>query len=398
MQLDVPTLMVAGAFVALMSSALLLFAWYQFRETAAALWWAGADFVLACAIVLMAVGSGIDKPLIFVCGLTLLCASSALTWAGARSFDGNAALPLFLALGTLVWIGAHCLPGVVLNPGASALLNAAITLSYYAAAALNIKRGRGEALRARFPLVVLLTMHALTLLIAVPSTLTMTLLPNQPPPVLSWFGVIHFETIIFAIGTAIFLIIMMKERSEQRLLEASHTDVLTGIANRRGFLLKAERVLERCWRDGAPVAVVVFDLDHFKAINDNFGHATGDRVLKIFAEVCGRMLRPSDVIGRIGGEEFAAILPGSGIEAGYAVAERMRKAVAETGAMIDNSWVNCTVSGGVAAGAAPDNDTHALLRQADAGLYSAKSLGRDRIVCSQPSGQSATTANVIRVA
>ena len=397
MQLDVPTLMIAGAFVALMSAALLLFAWYQLRETAAALWWAGADFVLACAIVLMALGSGVDNPLIFTAGLTLLCASAALTWAGARSFDGDAISPFILGLGASIWIAAHGLPASFLNPATFALLNAGITLSYYAVAALSIKRGKGEALRARFPLVVLLTMHALTLLIAVPATLTMSLKPNQPPPVLSWFGVIHFETLVFAIGTAIFLIIMMKERNERRLLETSHTDVLTGMANRRGFFLGADRILERCYRDDAPVAVVVFDLDRFKAVNDDFGHATGDQVLKIFAEVCGRMLRPSDVVGRIGGEEFAAILPGSGLEAGCAMGERVRKAFADAGATIGDSRINCTVSGGVAASTSLD-DIHALLQQADSGLYRAKSLGRNRIECSPASSRSNATANVIRIA
>jgi diguanylate cyclase (GGDEF)-like protein len=167
----------------------------------------------------------------------------------------------------------------------------------------------------------------------------------------------------------------------------SHTDVLTGLANRRGFFLKAERVLARCRRDGTSIAIVAFDLDRFKAINDAYGHAIGDRVLQLFAEVCERMLRPGDLIGRLGGEEFVAIMPGSGIEAGFAMAERVRKAVAEAAAMVGKSPVNCTVSGGVAASSAPD-DIHTLLRQADSGLYRAKSLGRNRIECFGTTNQS----------
>ncbi|NVN86943.1 MAG: GGDEF domain-containing protein [Rhodopseudomonas sp.] len=146
--------------------------------------------------------------------------------------------------------------------------------------------------------------------------------------------------------------------------------------------------MARSRRNGTPVALVAFDLDHFKAINDTGGHATGDRVLQVFAEVCGRILRPGDLIGRIGGEKFAAIMPGSGIEAGYALAERVRKAVAEAGAIVDGSPVNCTVSGGVVASSAPDDDIYALLRQADIGLYRAKSLGRDRIECFGTTNQS----------
>ena len=141
----------------------------------------------------------------------------------------------------------------------------------------------------------------------------------------------------------------------------------------------------------------VASLDRFKAINDNFGHMTGDRVLEVFAEVCGRMLRPGDLMGRLGGEEFVAILPASGIEAGCEIAERVRKAVADAGAIVDGSPVNCTVSGGVAASSGSD-DIHALLRQADFGLYRAKSLGRNRIECVDTPSQSQATANLIHVA
>jgi hypothetical protein len=99
--------MVAVAFVALMSGAILLYAWHYFRETRAALWWAGADFVLGCSIVLLAIGSGSGNPSVFVTGLTFLCVASTLTWAGARSFDGHRISPLFLALGTITWIGVR---------------------------------------------------------------------------------------------------------------------------------------------------------------------------------------------------------------------------------------------------------------------------------------------------
>ncbi len=144
------------------------------------------------------------------------------------------------------------------------------------------------------------------------------------------------------------------------------------------------------------------DLDRFKAVNDGFGHATGDRVLELFAGVCEKMLRPSDLIGRIGGEEFAALLPGSGIEAGFAMAERVRKGVANAVATIGDAPFNFTVSGGVTASLAAD-DIHALLREADAGLYKAKSSGRNRIERfpaqgSDEQGSGEAAANVIRVA
>ena len=252
-----------------------------------------------------------------------------------------------------------------------------IIVLYYLAGALSLQRGNGDAQRARLPLVVLLSVHAMTLMIAIPATLTLNFVPNAPPPVMSWFGVIHFEAVVFAIGTAIFLVAMMKERSEGRHISASWTDMLTGMLNRRGFLRQAERMLDRCRHDATPVAVIIFDLDRFKSINDRFGHAVGDSALQIYAEVCRKVLRPGDAIGRMGGEEFAAILPGTGVEAAFAMAERVRKAFAQAAAFVEGLPIKATVCAGVA-GDDGSADIHGLLQRADIGLYRAKENGRNR--------------------
>ena len=110
----------------------------------------------------------------------------------------------------------------------------------------------------------------------------------------------------------------------------ARTDPLTGIANRAAFLENAGRVLDRCRRDSAPVSVMMFDLDRFKAINDRYGHAVGDAVIRKFCEIATAALRPNDVFGRMGGEEFAVVLPGSSIEAACARAERIRNSFAKT--------------------------------------------------------------------
>lgn len=397
MQLDVPTLMVAGAFVASFGAALLLFAWYQYRETRAALWWSAADALLACAVILLVVGFEESSGLPFQSGMTLFLLSAALSWAGMRSFDGHRIPVIVLLGGPAVWLLAHAVQRDFAQTSLSHVLHSMITLLYFGAAAISIKHGRGEPLRARLPLAVLLGVHAATLLLAIPSTLTGELKANEPVPVFSWFGAIHFETLVFVIGTAIFLVAMMKERSELRYHDAALTDPLSGLPNRRGFFDLAERILARARRDAAPAAVVMFDLDHFKTINDRLGHAAGDRIIQTFAEVCRTTLRPGDVVGRIGGEEFAAVMCGFGVEAGHAMGERVRRAFADAATMIDGKPVGATLCGGVCA-TTGSQDIHEVLRQADSALYRAKTGGRNRIERADTPKGTDGAGNVVRVA
>jgi diguanylate cyclase (GGDEF)-like protein len=397
MQLDVPTLMVAGAFVALMSSAVLLYGWYHLRETEAALWWSAAAFLTGVSIILLAIGPQFGSPWPVRAALTMLILASALTWAGARVFDGLSTPPVWLFGGTALWIAGFAIHYTPDTYWVGTLHKSLTNLAYYAAAAWSLHAGRGESLRARTPLAILLLVHGLAIMLAVPASLEARTAAGAAPGVLNWNGVILFEGLVFAIGTAIFLIVMMKERSEGRLLATSHTDLLTGIANRRGFFEKAGRALDRCRRDGAPVSAIVFDLDFFKGINDRFGHPTGDRTLQIFAQTAALMLRPADIVGRIGGEEFAVLLPGSGVEVGRAVAERIRRAVAECGAYVEGNAVNCTVSAGVTCGEG-GTGIQTLLNQADAALYLAKSRGRNRVETFHGQRDAIPEGNVIRVA
>jgi diguanylate cyclase (GGDEF)-like protein len=179
---------------------------------------------------------------------------------------------------------------------------------------------------------------------------------------------------------------------------AARTDSLTGIGNRAAFLASAERIMDRCRRDAAPVSVIMFDLDRFKTINDRHGHATGDAVLRKFCEIAAASLRPNDLLGRLGGEEFAAMLPGSSVEAAYARAERIRAAFAENCRFVRDQPVNATVSGGVSASTNADETLDALLESSDAALYSAKTEGRNRIRRAGQPRPEGSASNVFRVA
>ncbi|MEA2428461.1 MAG: hypothetical protein QOF37_2089 [Thermoleophilaceae bacterium] len=162
-----------------------------------------------------------------------------------------------------------------------------------------------------------------------------------------------------------------------RLSDAAVTDALTGLANRRGFQELIETELERARRSGQPLSLVIGDLDHFKALNDRFGHAAGDRALEQLALILDTAKRRIDTAARIGGEEFAVVLPDSDQHAAYILAERMRREVRET---FMYEPYELTISLGVATFPPHGSTVETLLAHADEALYAAKALGRDRTV------------------
>jgi len=190
-------------------------------------------------------------------------------------------------------------------------------------------------------------------------------------------------------------------------MAASHVRAFGGPLLRRmvrvivhvgGIRCLAGRVLERCRRDGAPVSVIMFDLDRFKAINDTHGHAAGDAVIQKFCEVTTAALRPNDVFGRVGGEEFVVVLPGSSIEAACARAERIRASFAQDCRFVRERQVNATVSGGVSVSVKSEQTLEELLEYSDAALYGAKADGRNRIKRAELPKPEGRTSNVFRVA
>jgi diguanylate cyclase (GGDEF)-like protein len=194
-----------------------------------------------------------------------------------------------------------------------------------------------------------------------------------------WLTVLSFEALLFTIAIAFILLAMAKERTEYRHRTAAMVDPLTGIANRRSFLNDAGDLARRHATNCAPTAALLIDLDHFKSINDRFGHAVGDRVLQIFAETATAAVRPADLIGRLGGEEFAAVLSNIGYEEVLAIAEDIRYGFAQATAEVDGCAVAATLSVGVVLNEKAALDMPELLAQADQALYYAKERGRNRV-------------------
>jgi diguanylate cyclase (GGDEF)-like protein/putative nucleotidyltransferase with HDIG domain len=192
--------------------------------------------------------------------------------------------------------------------------------------------------------------------------------------------------LLFGVVVVIALMVgVLRERVDRliaRLADAARTDALTGLLNRRGFQELMEVETERALRSSRPLAILVGDLDHFKHLNDRFGHAAGDVALKRFAEIALSASRRIDAVARIGGEEFALLLPDTEQHAAYLLAERLRRAAKERPAGGDSELP--TVSFGVASFPTHAADAEALMHAADQALYAAKAMGRDRSVIYNP--------------
>lgn len=172
--------------------------------------------------------------------------------------------------------------------------------------------------------------------------------------------------------------------SELELRQRATVDVLTGALSRRAFKDEGRRSTALAVRHNQALACLGLDLDHFKSINDRFGHAAGDRVLTEAIRACVALLRQSDLIGRLGGEEFAVLLPLTDRASAIEVAEKLRQAIAALVFDFDGQPVQVTASFGVAVLDSTTPDIDSLLERADSALYGAKQQGRNRVVAVEP--------------
>ena len=184
----------------------------------------------------------------------------------------------------------------------------------------------------------------------------------------------------------------LRRKLEEEARVQARTDELTGLPNRRRFFELAEMEVARMHRYPGPVAMVMFDLDHFKSINDQYGHAAGDQALRVVGEVCRHVLRTNDIAGRIGGEEFAVMLPETSLEGATDFAERLREAIATSAIATAQAELRLTATLGVAAAVVGEVvSLDELLARADAALYLGKEAGRNRVMADQPMENVATT-------
>jgi diguanylate cyclase (GGDEF)-like protein len=381
MTLDVHTLFLVTIYVEGILGLLLLFVWAQNVALRAVCWWGFAHVVRLASIALFGIyGSAPDLISIDLAN-ALLFTAFAMTWTGARVFDGRPVEPVYLVTGAVLWLLVCRLPFVIENTDVRSLIVSGIITAYVWLTAYEFWRGRSEALLSRWPAIVMFFAHGALFLLRTPMIALLPPTSRSADGIYGsvWMTVLSFEALLLTISSAFLLLAMAKERTELRHRKAAMVDPLTGIANRRSFLQDASMLAKLHIANPRPTAFLVIDLDHFKSINDRFGHAVGDRVLEIFTEAARKSMRGSDLVGRLGGEEFAAVLADTSREKAVAVAERIRETFAQMAQEVDGLPVCGTVSIGLVHCLARTLDVTELLAQADHALYYAKERGRNRV-------------------
>src|SRR5580704_16960897 len=379
MHLDVQTLSVVTVFITALLGALLVFAGLQNRTIRAPMWWGAAHIVNATGLGLLT-SRGV-APDFFTIDLSnaLVLLGYGLTWTGARVFDGRPIRPYLVLLAPAAWMLLCLIPGFAAATNLRIVIVSTALALFALLTAEEFWRGRDEPLMSRWPSIIVLLAYAAALLARVPATLLTPAFADDSLLSGLSFALLAFGTLLFTVVMAFLQLNMTKERTELRHKINSLVDPLSGVANRRAFLDRAASLIARQDEDQEPLAVLLFDLDHFKQINDRLGHAVGDTVLQAFAGSTTQTLGADVLFARIGGEEFASCFQVGDIDEAYAIADRVRRNFATAAAHFANERLTPSVSAGVTLGRDPRATVADLLSVVDRALYRAKELGRNRV-------------------
>ena len=342
--------------------------------------WGAAILVLALGLLLIALRGYIPDRVSIIGGNAAILSGWVIALRSLRLFLGSKPRD------RLGWgmVGALCIFMYVfseIRPSTEAriiAINSAIAIMAGIAAWLLHRRAPADArLSCRFAEVVFWGLAAV-------SVLRVVVAGFHPPEDLLAQRPLNAGVFLFYAGFIIVatlaVIAMEIESLQAALMRAARFDSLTGLLNRATFLGDFGREEARAARGGPAFSLAIFDLDHFKQVNDRYGHPVGDQVLKSFADVLRATVRPYDVVGRYGGEEFALLMPQTGKDTAARVAERVRHELEARGVMAGAQRIEVTVSAGVASYGVDGADWDALLSAADNALYGAKNAGRNRVM------------------
>ncbi|MBA5686883.1 GGDEF domain-containing protein [Rugamonas apoptosis] len=377
--MDIKTLLLALALGNLSLCAALFFFEYERKRTLSLSTWAVAKQCQAGAWLLLYLRGTLPDLLSVGVGNGLLFAGMALDAAALWELAGRPIwrryLAPALALAVAVFLAAYVGElDKTIRAAAGALIVAGFFLAGVLALAL---RWRDGTMLRRFLVV---TMALLSLAVAARGILS-ALQPDGwgwvSGTMIQWLGlaVLYLMMLTNAFG----YLLLTRESLQGELDRLETVDTVTDVPNRRGFYQALTPWMALARRPGMPTALIVLNLDHFKRVNDNYGHPVGDAVLKAMVDVCKKQLRDSDLMGRLGGAEFAIQLPRTSQQDALMVAERIRNAVAGHPVKTERAVINLTASLGVTTIRAEDS-TVSLFKRADEALQQAKLDGRNRVV------------------
>lgn len=384
MILDSRTLVVVAVLLATMLGAAHFLTWRINRSVVALRYCATADLIAALGFLLVAL-RGPEPPVWAVMATNAtLAAFHVYLWRAVRFFTGQPLpVPPLAALVSAYLLVALYFSVVVPDVSVRVANVSAYAAVMGAVCAVDLLRNAHRLPSTPVSVVgFILLGHAGVNVLRAVLSLTDAPLPDLLAP--SGVQTLAFlENLLVFVACGIGVVIMTTERLQADLRRAATYDTLTGILNRRAFLDLAEREVARSRRSGAPYALLVMDIDHFKQVNDTYGHQAGDEVLKAVTATVAGSLRQVDLFGRYGGEEFCILLPDTRRDAARAVAERIRAAISEVEVTHDGTAITTTVSIGVVESTkAAGFDT--IVAEADIALYRAKASGRNRVVVHQP--------------
>lgn len=373
MQLNLATLVMLDIYVLLLVSVLMLHAWTRGRDRT--LGYLAAALVVGSlgALVGTLRGLGFDwVPVVFSNLLVLF--SAALAWTALRVFVGHPPSRWGMAAGGLLWLGLCLLPAFHQSLSVRITIGSLLMALYAVLGAWELWRSRLQLEVDYRPTLALMLLHAGFYVVRAFLDRDLPFDPEgQSTP---FFSLVVLETLLYAIGLAFVTLSMVKERAELLYKSAALRDPLTGIGNRRAFVGAAGRLLADCARLRRPAVLLLCDLDHFKRVNDSFGHAAGDQALADFGQILMDRSRQHDLCARIGGEEFVCLLADADAAAALSLAERIRHEFAELPFVAEGQL---SVSIGIAEALQANYQLDRLLSLADEALYSAKAAGRNRV-------------------
>lgn len=375
--MDFYTLFAVTVFISATAGLLLLFAFMQNRRTVALAWWGFGYLLGAAAAALIAAPTLLPNGAAPCAGNALLCGAYGLMWAGARSFEHRRPPLWGVAAGAIIWIAAYQSNAIAGSAQACIILVSVILAAYALLGARELCYAHDPELISRWPTLALVLAHAGFLLARIPFADVIAVSVGSGHPHGAVVPVMAFQALFVTLCLPFLRVAMSKERAELEQRKAALTDPLTGIANRRAFFDRGAPLLEWAQADRRSAALLLFDLDRFKEVNDTAGHQAGDRVLKAFCDLVGAAIGPRDLFGRLGGEEFACVLADASMAKALQVAEQLRGKFAAL--RLPGIEAQPTVSVGVAMAGEAGRTLPALLATADRALYRAKADGRNRV-------------------